>query len=115
MDSRESEETKTKTTGAELIAAERRRQIEVEGWTPEHDDEHDGGELALAAACYAVAGTDAEVVISKGQFGTSSFEQWDAWPWGGAFDNREEHDKLRRLVIAGALIAAEIDRLRRAR
>ena len=31
------------TTGAELIAAERRRQIEDEGWTPEHDVEHADG------------------------------------------------------------------------
>src|SRR6516162_7451434 len=27
-------------TGAELIAVERQRQINREGWTPEHDDEH---------------------------------------------------------------------------
>lgn len=40
----------------ERIAAERTRQIEREGYTPEHDDTHDGGELALAAACYAAAG-----------------------------------------------------------
>lgn len=39
--------------GAELIAAERRRQIEQEGWTPEHDDQHSGGELATAGAVYA--------------------------------------------------------------
>lgn len=31
------------------IAAERKRQIEAEGWTPEHDDAHDKGELARAA------------------------------------------------------------------
>ena len=29
----------------EEIAAERRRQIEQEGWTPEHDDQHRGGTL----------------------------------------------------------------------
>ena len=39
------------------VAAERRRQIEVEGWTPEHDDQqHAGGELAVAAACYVLNG-----------------------------------------------------------
>jgi len=37
--------------GVALIAAERRRQIEAEGWTPEHDDEHTRGQIALAAAC----------------------------------------------------------------
>ena len=39
--------------GIRLIAAERQRQVDVEGWTPAHDDEHDEGELAIAAACYA--------------------------------------------------------------
>jgi hypothetical protein len=38
-------------TGAEMIAAERQRQIEAEGWTPEHDDEHDDVEMVQAAAC----------------------------------------------------------------
>ncbi len=40
-------------TGVELIAAERQRQMTAEGWTHEHDDEHDDGSLATAAACYA--------------------------------------------------------------
>jgi len=46
----------------EDIAAERRRQIEDEGWTPEHDDdEHGDGDLARAAASYAyLAGIDRE-------------------------------------------------------
>lgn len=39
--------------GAQLIAEERQRQIEVENWTPEHDDEYDNEELAFAAVCYA--------------------------------------------------------------
>ncbi|MGV7154880.1 hypothetical protein ACWA33_18595, partial [Pseudomonas aeruginosa] len=41
------------------VQAERRRQIEGEGWTPEHDDEHDNGEMARTAACYALAGSSA--------------------------------------------------------
>lgn len=36
------------------IAAERQRQVTEEGWTPEHDDKHTGGELAAAAANYAL-------------------------------------------------------------
>jgi hypothetical protein len=39
-------------TGIELIAAERQRQQAVEGWTPEHDRHHSGGELARAATAY---------------------------------------------------------------
>ncbi|MFW6155839.1 MAG: hypothetical protein ACOC7J_00855 [Armatimonadota bacterium] len=42
-------------SGVSLIAAERERQIREEGWTPEHDDEHDAGELADAAASYTIA------------------------------------------------------------
>ncbi len=41
-------------TGIERIAAERLRQIEKKGWTPEHDDEHDPEDLEMAAACYAI-------------------------------------------------------------
>lgn len=41
-------------TGIELISEERQRQINVEGWTAEHDSEHVNNELALAAACYIV-------------------------------------------------------------
>ena len=40
-------------TGVELIAQERERQIEKEGWTAEHDADHTEGQLAKAAACYA--------------------------------------------------------------
>ena len=39
-------------TGIELIAEERHRQIEKEGWTPEHDDQHNAGDLVHAAAAY---------------------------------------------------------------
>lgn len=40
-------------TGIELITAERQRQIDVEGWTPEHDAEHAKGELVEASTQYA--------------------------------------------------------------
>ncbi|WP_110636311.1 hypothetical protein [Salinicola salarius] len=33
---------------------ERQRQIDAEGWTPEHDDKHDKGELAADRACWAI-------------------------------------------------------------
>ena len=37
------------------ISRERERQIEAEGWTREHDDQHTKHEIAKAAACYAYA------------------------------------------------------------
>ncbi len=75
------------TGGAGLIAAERQRQVSQEGWTPEHDDGHRSGELPKAAAALCM--------------------QWDDL-WG--LYARHRHDRQRQLVIAGALIAAELDR-----
>lgn len=85
-------------SGIELIAEERQRQIEVEGWTPEHDDAHQYGELSKAAAVYALLGTDAETCEGDGS----------AWPWSPEWF--KPSTRLRDLVKAGALIAAEIDR-----
>lgn len=93
--------------GVELIAAERQRQIEVEGYDAKHDEDWVEGELAIAAACYAVAGTEHIRVIEDNGVG-----HFDAWPFGGQYDKRQAHDEIRCLIIAGALIAAEIDRLR---
>jgi len=91
-----------KKTGIELIAEERQRQIEEEGWTAEHDAEHKEGEMAVAAACYAYPNYDEDWAVQ------SQLQ----WPW-------EKHwwkpsgDRKRDLAKAGALIAAEIDRLQR--
>jgi len=89
-------------TGAELIAEERHRQVTVGGWTPEHDDKHCDGELSDVAAALAVhPDTTSEISIPV---------------WGSKLDDklRARCDDIRRLTIAGALIAAEIDRLQRA-
>lgn len=94
------------------VAAERRRQIEVEGWTPEHDDAHDKGEMARAAAAYALAGTPVdEALYIHGRW--VDLVRDIVWPrlWD------ERRLKLagdrRNLVKAGALILAEIERLDR--
>lgn len=75
------------------IAAERKRQIEQELWTPEHDDEHTGRDLAKAAACYAL-------------------DDSRNWPWSWSW--WKPKDDRSNLVKAGALIIAEIERLDRA-
>jgi hypothetical protein len=104
-----------------LIAEERKRQVEEELWTPEHDDTHDGNQLAMAAACYAspvplraqikVPCGCREAMCPHSAFGK---HMWvEAWPWEQKWDKREKHDRIRQLVIAGALIAAEIERLQR--
>ena len=97
---------KTKSlNGAELIYRERNRQLREEGWTAEHDDEHNQGELALAAACYALA----ELHREKEMYGDPPPE----WPWEATWWRPTPHDRIRELVKAGALIAAEIDRMQR--
>lgn len=93
--------------GAELIAAERRRQVEAEGWTPEHDDEHQGNALAWAGRCYIDAAT---IPAGQREFVTRPPLNW---PWDASWW-KPDIDPIRNLVKAGALIAAEIDRLQRA-
>jgi hypothetical protein len=98
-------------TGIELIAEERQRQIEVEGFTSQHDDKHSNGELANAAAVYAIdpMGGDASNMVQT------------LWPWDKSWlkiscnENTEDNPvgRIRDLQKAGALIAAEIDRLQR--
>lgn len=82
-------------TGVELIAYERAWQ--VRNWTPEHDDQHNQVELVTAAICYARAWAG-DPVPPDWPFEAS------AWKPKG---------RIKNLVRAGALIAAEIDRLRR--
>jgi hypothetical protein len=89
-------------TGADLIAAERQRQVEAEGWTLEHDDTHKYGEMAKAAALYA---NEAHMPRSHSHMNIPPRD----WPWW-----KPTGEPVRDLVKAGALIAAEIDRLNRA-
>lgn len=86
------------------IAAERRRQVEVEGWTAEHDDQHIEGQLAGAAACYCLG----SVSHWAGSMAIKSL-----WPWSPAW--WKPKDRRRDLVRAAALLIAEIERLDRAR
>ena len=84
------------------IAAERRRQIEAEGWSPAHDDQH-AGAMAMAGACYAILGAG---------FGNTAADiARQLWPWDAAA--YKPKDPRRNLVRAGALLVAELDRLDR--
>ena len=82
------------------IAVERRRQVEVEGWTPEHDDAHWRlGHMAFAAACYATHAGDVPCETPR------------QWPWESKW--WKPTTRRRDLIKAGALIVAEIERLDR--
>jgi hypothetical protein len=95
--------------GVSLIAAERQRQVSVEGWTPEHDAAHVDRDLAVAAACYARFASLSD--IRRNSPGSIERVLQD-WPWDEAWF--KPSDRIRDLTKAGALIAAEIDRLQRA-
>lgn len=97
----------TQPTGAELIAAERQRQIEVEGWTPAHDAQHYNDVLPLAACCYALP--DLYRHLPVGALKISLRKGF--WPFDESWWKPTPRDRIRELVNAGALIAAEIDRL----
>ncbi|MCS9381590.1 hypothetical protein N1E52_30455 [Pseudomonas aeruginosa] len=90
------------------VQAERRRQIEAEGWTPKHDDEHADGQMAQAAGCYALhAGGIGTDWPDGRQNGAALF-----WPWDK--DSWKPTNPRRDLVKACALALAEIERLDRA-
>lgn len=89
--------------GASRIAFERQRQIEVEGYTAEHDHGH-ADELLRAGRCYAAAADN-----DLNGFGHARIAPPD-WPWHPSFW-KPTGDPVRDLEKAGALIAAAIDDL----
>ena len=110
-------------TGVELIAAERERQVTEEGWTAEHDDGHTDGAMGWTAVAYIAA---PERVYRRVD-GQDVVQFSDAYPyrhWGkdksremtetikepGRAESQRVTDRVRLLTMAGALIAAEIDR-----
>lgn len=109
------------------VLTERRRQVDVEGWSTEHDDEHGDGSLALAAACYAEGPSGRSRVatftddVSGGRGDTPVWGKRKVlvpaiWPrsWCASWWKPSE-DRRRDLVKAAALLLAEIERLDRER
>lgn len=101
------------SVAASDVLAERQRQMDVEGWTPEHDDAHRPGELSIAGACYASnAATWLHLGASALKENYKSLSPGSRWPW--SYKWWKPTDERRDLVKAGALIIAEIERLDRA-
>ena len=100
-------------TGIELITEERLRQIEKEGWTKEHDSEHTDESLSCVASCYALPGDER---IYYGDVSENYPTSWDKKYWKPAncefsTDDNYTEERIKELIKAGALVAAEIDRL----
>ena len=102
-------------TGSELIAIERQRQIDEEGWTAKHDSKHTDFCLSVAAASYALdaAVKHADLIPEWKNYYLDVSE--GVWPFDEEWFKPTADDPVRQLVKAGALIAAEIDRLQRIR
>lgn len=88
----------------QAVIAERYRQIEQEGWSIEHDDAHQTGELATAGACYAMLAKSEW----KPEWGPHQYWPWSTEWWKPAGFRRD-------LVKGAALIVAEGEKFDRAR
>lgn len=93
---------------AQDVLMERMRQQHVEGFSSQHDRQYRNGELAQAAACYALNAVHRrgyvpvqtmlqQVVFSFGQL----------WPWSMQW--WKPKSRRRDLVRAAALLIAEIE------
>jgi len=84
-------------TGIELITEEREEQLNKHNRSKEHDSEHEEGQLKLAAI-----------------FALEPFEDMkgiNLYGWDEFTEKVSVKNEVDRLKIAGALIAAEIDRI----
>lgn len=93
-----------KLTGVQLISIERQRQIEVEGFDATHDaaystSKHNSEKLAWAAYCY--------VDPENSRFVGAPTR----WPFNLKWWKPSPDNRVNELIKAGALIAAEIDRI----
>ena len=88
-------------TGSQLIELERHRQISELGWTPEYDSKYEEDDALMeAAGAYLMASYGNEDFVDMASY---------CWPWPDY--PFSPSDKVRNLVKAGALIAAQIDLL----
>lgn len=81
--------------GIELITKEREEQLKKHGFSKDHDSEHTGAELVLAALY---------VLTDQDEFFPTNWNQ----SFKEKLSNKNPIDALK---VAGALLAAEIDRL----
>lgn len=92
--------------GATLIASERDRQITEEKFNAEHDKGWTDGQLAWAAVSYIIW---SQLTYRYRRSSLAHLDPIKLWPWDISWFKPESY--LKTLIKAGALIAAEIDRV----
>lgn len=95
----------------ELVAKERSRQINDEGYSSISDDQYDDGSLGNAAAAYAAT----VPVFRYRQHSYSSNKEYLTclFPWNPNCLKKDKHPRKKQLIISAALLMAEYDRLER--
>lgn len=119
-------------SGVEAIALERQRQIEKKGFSIEHDKHHIENQLVYGAICYAYPPESRRLMKLRGENTTglpSIFLENgpegegaylvlppSIWPFENAFFKPDTsgtiRGRMRDIQKAGAMLAAEYDRLR---
>lgn len=92
------------TKAIELIAAERQRGIEKEKYDADHDDEHVAGHIAQGGIAYVMA----FIRQHNEKRPDLDFVREMYWPFEAS--TWKPGDRVRNLVKAGTMIAAELDR-----
>ena len=106
------------SSGVMRIMAERSRQVRQEGFIDLVDDSYRSEQLARAAACYALPYADERRLDRMTENQPPREWPWPAVAWKPGKTTTEDgdtampiDDRIRELEKAGALCAAEIDRL----
>lgn len=95
------------TSQAALDVLRERASHAARGYTAEHDDGHIE-EMARAAACYAMPEPFREMIR------TTLAPKPRYWPWAYRFWKPKPDNRRQELVVAAALLLAEIERIDRA-
>jgi hypothetical protein len=95
----------------QAVVAERFRQIEAEGWSFDHDDEHSRGELARAGAAYLLGPKRQTVTDYEDDENAVPVSGRLVWPWD--IEWWKPQDFRRDLVRGCALAIAEGERFDR--
>lgn len=108
-------------SGLDIIGEERwRQQLDPryggEGYDAAHDAQEKPGALAMAAIAYATMASSSDGMRQQLREGAghSPFWPWSADAWKPGHGDSDD-DRIKELGKAGALIAAEIDRIRACR